>query len=173
QLNDRRVETVPVSRLIAYAGNARTHSRSQIRQIAGSIKCFGFVNPVLADDADQIIAGHGRVEAAKLLGIEAVPVLRVTHLTGAEKRAYVLADNRLAELAGWDRAILAIELQGLLDVGFEVEATGFSIPDIDLCCATIWMRTTAIEFEAAAGSAGMIVSIIEVRKLFLLPLDCR
>ena len=131
-LNDRRVETVPVSRLIAYKGNARTHSRRQIRQIAGSIKRFGFVNPVLADDADRIIAGHGRVEAAKLIGIAAVPVLRVTHLTDAEKRAYVLADNRLAELAGWDREILAIELQGLVDIGFEVEATGFSIPDIEL-----------------------------------------
>jgi DNA modification methylase len=131
-LDDQRVEIVPISRLVAYKGNARTHSKRQIRQIAGSIKRFGFVNPVLADDADRIIAGHGRVEAAKLLGIAAVPVLRVTHLTEAEKRAYVLADNRLAELAGWDREILAIELQGLVDIGFEVEVTGFSIPQIDL-----------------------------------------
>jgi hypothetical protein len=129
---DRRVETVPVSRLIAYKGNARTHSRKQIRQIADSIKRFGFLNPVLVDDANKIIAGHGRVEAAKLLGLAAVPALRVSHLTDAEKRAYVLADNRLAELAGWDREILAIELQGLVDIGFEVEVTGFLIPQIDL-----------------------------------------
>ena len=87
---------------------------------------------MLVDDAGQIIAGHGRVNAAKLLGLAGVPVLRVSHLTDAEKRAYVLADNRLAELAGWDREILAIELQGLVDVGFEVEVTGFSIPHIDL-----------------------------------------
>jgi DNA modification methylase len=129
---DQSVEIIPVNRLASYKGNARTHSQKQVRQIANSIKRFGFLNPVLADDGGQIIAGHGRVEAAKLLGIAAVPVLRITHLTEAEKRAYVLADNRLAELAGWDREILAIELQGLVDIGFEVEATGFSIPDIDL-----------------------------------------
>ena len=106
--------------------NARTHSLAQIKQIAASIKRFGFTNPVLIDDADQIIAGHGRYAAAKLLGLDAVPTVRLSHLSAAEKRAYILADNRLAEKAGWNREILAIELQGLIELDFDVEITGFS-----------------------------------------------
>ena len=81
---------------------------------------------------NQIIAGHGRVEAAKFLGLEGVPTLRIAHLSEAEKRAYVMADNRLAELAGWDREILAIELQGLIDLEFDVELTGFEMGEIDI-----------------------------------------
>jgi DNA modification methylase len=131
-LTDRRIELCPISRLTAYKNNARTHSKKQIRQIANSIKRFGFNNPVLVDDAGEIIAGHGRVEAAKLLGLAGVPTLRLSHLSPAEKRAYVLADNRLAEKAGWDREILAIELQALIDLNFEVEVTGFETPDIDI-----------------------------------------
>jgi ParB-like chromosome segregation protein Spo0J len=104
------IEMIQVERLTPYAGNARTHSKAQIRQIAKSIERFGYVNPVLVDDSGQIIAGHGRVEAAKLLGIESVPALRLSHLSAADKRAYVIADNRLAEKAGWDRELLAIEL---------------------------------------------------------------
>jgi DNA modification methylase len=127
-----RVEIILVSRLVPYRGNARTHSRKQIRQIADSIRRFGFVNPILIDDVGRIIAGHGRVQAATLLGIAAVPALRVAHLSEAEKKAYVLADNRLAEKAGWDREILAIELQGLIDLDFDVEITGFTTADIDL-----------------------------------------
>jgi ParB-like chromosome segregation protein Spo0J len=92
---------------------------------------FGFCNPILIDDHDQIIAGHGRVKAAKLLGWSEVPSLRLSHLSPAEKRAYVIADNRLAELAGWDKEILAMEFQGLLDLNFEVELTGFNIGDVD------------------------------------------
>jgi DNA methylase/ParB-like nuclease domain len=128
----RPVEILPVDRLTPYKGNARTHSRQQIRQIAESIQRFGFNNPVLIDDNGEIIAGHGRVEAAKLLGLNVVPTLRLSHLSAAEKRAYVLADNRLAEKAGWDREILAIELQGLLDLDFEVELTGFDMGEIDI-----------------------------------------
>lgn len=129
---DRRVELVPLARLTPYKGNARTHSRKQIRQIADSIKQFGFTNPVLIDDAGEIIAGHGRVEAAKLLGLSTVPALRLSHMSAAEKRAYVIADNRLAEKAGWDREILAIELQALIDIDFEVELTGFDMGEIDI-----------------------------------------
>ena len=84
--------------------NPRLHSKKQIRQIANSIKKFGFCNPVLIDDAKQIIVGHGRVEAAKLLGIDAVPTCRLSHLSEADKRAYILADNKLAEKAGWDKS---------------------------------------------------------------------
>ena len=112
--------------------NARTHSAQQIQQIARSIERFGFNNPVLVDQNNQIIAGHGRVAAAKLLGYDTVPTLRVEHLSNEEKRAYIIADNRLAERAGWDNTILAVELQGLSDLGFDVELTGFEIPEIEM-----------------------------------------
>ena len=129
-VTDRRIEMVPVNRLIAYKDNARTHSKKQHRQIAASIKRFGFNNPVLIDDGDEIVAGHGRVEAAKLLGMDCVPALRLSHLTAAEKRAYVLADNKIAENAGWDRGILAVELENLIDLDFKVELTGFDLGEI-------------------------------------------
>ena len=125
-------ERVAVSALKPYARNARTHSRRQIKKIAASIERFGFVNPVLIDENNQIIAGHGRVAAAKLLGWQEVPTLRVEHLDETEKRAYILADNRLAEEAGWDREMLAIELQGLIDLDFSIELTGFDIAEVDL-----------------------------------------
>jgi DNA modification methylase len=128
----REVTLVGIDRLTPYKGSARAHTKKQIEQIAASIRKFGFVNPVLVDDADGIIAGHGRVAAAKLLGLSAVPTLRLSHLSPAEKRAYVLADNKLAEKAGWDRETLVIELQGLIDLDFEVELTGFEVPEIDL-----------------------------------------
>ena len=129
---DRSVELIALNSLAPRKANARTHSRKQVRQIAESITRFGFCNPILIDDGNQIIAGHGRVEAAKLLGLEGVPTLRIAHLSEAEKRAYVMADNRLAELAGWDREILAIELQGLVDLEFDVELTGFEMGEIDI-----------------------------------------
>jgi DNA modification methylase len=128
----KTIEVVSVGALKPYPRNARTHSKKQIRQIADSIQSFGFTNPVLVDDAGLIIAGHGRVEAAKLLGMREVPTLRLSHLNEAEKRAYIIADNRLAEKAGWDRNILAIELQSLIELEFQVELTGFETPEIDL-----------------------------------------
>jgi DNA modification methylase len=126
------VEALPVTSLKPYTGNARTHSRKQIRQIANSVQRFGFTNPVLISDEQEIIAGHGRVEAAKLLGHATVPTLRLSHLNAAERRAYVIADNKLALNAGWDRELLATELQGLMDVDFDLELTGFSLAEIDL-----------------------------------------
>jgi DNA modification methylase len=126
-----KIEYILVRELRPYPNNARTHSKKQVQQIANSIKKFGFCNPVLVDDAKQIIAGHGRVEAAKLLGIDAVPICRLSHLSEAEKRAYILADNKLAEKAGWDKELLAIELQGLIDLDVEIELTGFEMPEID------------------------------------------
>ncbi len=116
------------------ATNPRTHSKQQIRQIANSIERFGFTNPVLVDRTGGIVAGHGRIEAAKLLGIETVPTIRLEDLTEAEIRAYVIADNKLAENAGWDRELLAIEFQGLLelDLDFDVTITGFETPEIDI-----------------------------------------
>jgi DNA modification methylase len=121
-----------ISTLRPYARNARTHSKKQIKQIARSIERFGFTNPVLVSDEGEIIAGHGRVEAAKLLGWRHVPTIALSHLSEAERRAYVLADNKLALNAGWDKEILAIELQALVDLEFDVEVTGFSLAEIDL-----------------------------------------
>ncbi|MEO6360742.1 MAG: DNA methyltransferase [Sphingomicrobium sp.] len=126
------VEYQSVGKLKPYDRNARTHSKKQIRQIADSITRFGFTNPVLTDDDQRIIAGHGRVEAARLLGITEVPTVRLSHLNDAERRAYVLADNKLALNAGWDRDILAIELQALVDLDFDIEVTGFSLAEVDL-----------------------------------------
>ena len=124
----------PTVLLRPYDRNARTHSAKQISQIAASIKAFGFNNPVLIDRDGGIIAGHGRVEAAKSLGLETVPCVRLDHLDDAQKRAYILADNKLAEKAGWDPEILKIELQHLtsLDLDFDVTITGFEMAEIDV-----------------------------------------
>ena len=124
----------PVGTLAVHPHNARTHSQHQIRQIAASIKAFGFTSPVLVDQNDTVIAGHGRVAAAKLLGMDQVPTIRLNGLTVDQVRAYVIADNRIAEKAGWDNSILAIELQHLLtiDSNLDVTITGFEIPEIDL-----------------------------------------
>lgn len=127
----RSLEARPPSELRSYSRNARTHSRKQVRQIADSIERFGFTNPVLVSDDGEIIAGHGRVEAAKLLGLATVPTLRLSHLSTEERRAYVLADNKLALNAGWDQDILAIELQALIDLDFDVTLTGFSLAEVD------------------------------------------
>ena len=121
------------NQLKSRARNPRTHSAKQIKQIAASIKEFGFISPVLIDGDDGIIAGHGRVEAAKLIGMSDVPTVRVDHLTPAQIRAYIIADNRLAENAGWDRALLTLELQELsVELNFDVTVTGFETAEIDL-----------------------------------------
>ena len=129
----RNIEMLPVSSLRPWAKNARIHSRKQIRQIADSIKRFGFTNPVLIDGDNTILAGHGRVAAAETLRMSEVPCLRIETMSPAERRAYVLADNKLALNAGWDEEILAEELKGLLDLDldFDIGVTGFSIPEID------------------------------------------
>lgn len=123
-----------ITALKPYSKNARTHGKKQIRQIAESIKCFGWTNPVLIDGDGGILAGHGRVEAARLLGLTAVPTIGIDGLTAAERRAYILADNRLAELAGWDDEVLAGELQFLtsVDCDLDVHVTGFEMAEVDL-----------------------------------------
>ena len=127
------IEQIAPGRLKPWARNARTHSKKQIRQVAESIRTFGFTNPVLIDAEHTILAGHCRVEAAKLIGMAMVPCIRIGTMTPAEKRAYVLADNKLALNAGWDEDLLAEELQALFaeDLGFDIGVTGFSIPEID------------------------------------------
>lgn len=129
-----RIEYRPIADLKPRASNPRTHSAKQIGQVAGSIRRFGFTNPVLIDEADGIIAGHGRVLAAERLGMTEVPTVRLAHMSEAQVRAYVIADNRLAENAGWDRELLGIEFQYLssLDLDFELSITGFELPEIDI-----------------------------------------
>lgn len=130
-LRHSQLAWMPVEHLTPYARNARTHSKAQLRQIADSIRRFGFVNPILIADDGEVIAGHGRLAAAKLLGLTEVPVLALSHLTPTERRAYVLADNRIAEAAGWDKGLLASELQILIDLDFDIELTGFALAEID------------------------------------------
>src|ERR1700734_1788287 len=127
------IENLPIDRLQPWPRNTRTHPRKQIRQIAESIRRFGFTNPVLIDGENRILAGHGRVEAAQELGMATAPCLRGDHLSPAEKRAYVLADNKLALNAGWDEELLALELKELMeaDIEFDISVTGFSIAEVD------------------------------------------
>ena len=130
-----KIEQVKLNALIPYARNSRTHSDAQVAQIAASIKEFGFTNPVLIDETGSIIAGHGRVMAARKLAITDVPSIRLTHLTEAQKKAYVIADNKLALNAGWDDEMLAVELTDLKDMGFDLDLTGFSTDEIEALLA--------------------------------------
>ena len=125
-----QLEVIQIDALIPYARNSRTHSDAQVAQIASSIKEFGFTNPVLIDGGGGIIAGHGRVLAARKLGMSEVPCIRLEHLTDAQKRAYVIADNRLALNSGWDTEMLKVEFSDLQELGFDLELTGFDLDEI-------------------------------------------
>ena len=128
--------------LIPYAGNSRTHSDEQVRQIAASIKEFGFNNPVLIDEANGIIAGHGRVLAAVKLQIKEVPTICLKHLSDAQRRAYVIADNKLALNANWDQDALHAEIERLVDDGFDLDLTGFGEDEIN-----DYLKTDEVNFE--------------------------
>lgn len=123
-------KTFNVADLIPYARNSRTHSEAQVTKIAASIKEFGFLNPVIVDGENGIVAGHGRVMAAKKLGMEEVPVIEASHLTEAQRRAYIIADNRLALDAGWDDEMLRVEFAELEGLGFDLDLTGFTPEEI-------------------------------------------
>jgi len=125
-----RIEHWPTAKLLPYARNARTHSEAQIAQIAASIVEFGFTNPILAGSDGVIVAGHGRLAAAQKLGLDSVPVVVLDHLTPTQRRAYVIADNRLALDAGWDEEMLALELAELSEAGFDLALTGFEDAEI-------------------------------------------
>ena len=127
------VQLTPTDKLIPYARNSRTHSDEQVSEIAASIKEWGFTTPVLVDEESTLIAGHGRLLAAQKLGLEQIPVMTAKGWTDAQKKAYVIADNKLALNAGWDDEILATELGALyeLDLDFDVEITGFTISEVD------------------------------------------
>jgi DNA modification methylase len=130
-----QIERIGVEALIPYARNSRTHSDAQVAQIAASIREFGFTNPVLVDEANGIIAGHGRVLAARKLRMADVPAIRLSHLTEAQKRAYVIADNKLALNAGWDIELLRLEINDLRGLEFDVALTGFSTEELDALMA--------------------------------------
>jgi len=127
---DLRVEYLPLRELIPYARNSRTHSDAQVRQIAGSIAEFGFANPILIDQANSIVAGHGRALAAELLKIDTVPCIRLGWLTDTQRRAFVLADNRIALNAGWDAEMLRLELADLASVEYNVGLLGFDADEL-------------------------------------------
>jgi DNA modification methylase len=138
-----KIEKLPTDTLIPYARNTRTHSEAQVAQIAGSIREFGFTNPVLIDGENGIIAGHGRVLAAQKLKLGTVPCIRLSHLTETQKRAYIIADNKLALNAGWDEEMLALELGELKDEDFDLSLIGFD----DLELADIMAETTEGETD--------------------------
>ena len=130
-MDDLQIAWRPLGELIPYARNPRTHSDAQVAQIAASIREFGWTNPVLVDGANGIIAGHGRVLAARKLGLEQVPVIELAHMSEAQKRAYVLADNQLALNAGWNEELLRLELADLSDLAFDLGLVGFGPGELE------------------------------------------
>ena len=120
-----------VNDLIPYINNSRTHSEKQVNQIVASINEFGFTNPLLIDEKDNIIAGHGRLLASKKLKMEEVPCIVLSGLTEAQKKAYIIADNKMALNAGWDFNLLSLELENLKELDFDLELTGFTVDEID------------------------------------------
>lgn len=129
-LKNTTVYKVSINQIKPYQNNAKIHGPDQIRKIADSIREFGFLNPILLDSENMILCGHGRLEAAKLLGMEEIPALYADGLSEAQKRAYILADNKLGELADWDTGLLSEELKALQSEGFDIELTGFDVDDI-------------------------------------------
>jgi ParB-like nuclease domain len=141
-IRDLKFNTLPISSLAIDGRNPRTHTPKQIRQIADSIRTLGFNNPILVDDHGNVVAGHGRIKAAELLGIAEVPTIRLSRMTEAERRAYAIADNKLAENAGWDRDLLSLELRYIseLEIDLDPTITGFEAAEIDV----LWSRTKAV-----------------------------
>jgi ParB-like chromosome segregation protein Spo0J len=126
-----KIESIKLDKLIPYARNSRTHSDQQVAQVAASIREFGFTNPVLIDSGDGVIAGHGRVMAARKLGLAEVPCIRLGHLTETQKRAYIIADNKLALNSGWDEEMLGLELADLREADFDIDLIGFDAGEIE------------------------------------------
>lgn len=151
-----QIENWPIDRLIPYARNARTHTPEQVSQIAGSMKAFGFNNPILADAAGAIIAGHGRVLAARMLNLTQVPVIILGHLTDNQKRAFMLADNKLALNAGWDAEMLKLELQALSDEAFDLDLIGFGEDELKEILAE--NQASLVDADAVPEPQGATVS---------------
>lgn len=128
----KQIKNVDITKLIPYVNNAKQHSESQVTKLASSIREFGFVNPVLIDKDFNIIAGHGRVMAAKVLNLKQIPCVYVEGLTEAQRKAYILADNRLGEFAEWDMNLVGLELGELSEMDFDIDLTGFELPNVDM-----------------------------------------
>ena len=152
---------VPIGALRADPRNPRKHSRIQVRAIARSIDAFGFNAPILVDKTSQIVAGHGRYEAARFLGLEKIPVISLDHLTEAQARAYLLADNKLAERSSWDDASLALQLKELseLALDFDFEAIGFELPEVDLRIQSLDPTDNADRADEFRNAVGPAVSL--------------
>lgn len=132
KMTKRNIEYIKTNELLPYARNSRTHSPQQVKQIAASIKEFGWTNPILVDESNMIIAGHGRVMAAEHLQYTEVPCIRLEYLTEMQKRAYVIADNKLALNAGWDEEMLKVEVEDLHTNGYNVEMLGFDADELNM-----------------------------------------
>ena len=145
----KEMKMINILKLIPYANNARTHSDEQVMKLRSSLREFGFVNPVLIDKENNIIAGHGRIMAAKAEGISEVPCVMVEHLTEAQKKAYILADNRLAEDAGWDMELVDLELDALREMDFDISLTGFELSDLE--DDSVNVNEFGTDFQLASG----------------------
>ena len=141
------MQLVEISKLIPYINNARTHSNEQITKLRSSLREFGFINPVIIDSDYNVIAGHGRIEAAKLENIKEVPCVFVDYLTPAQKKAYIIADNRMAMDAGWDEELLRIEIESLQSEAFDIALTGFDEKEIDDIFADIEEEIQEDDFD--------------------------
>ncbi|HDL9594859.1 TPA: ParB N-terminal domain-containing protein [Escherichia coli] len=126
-----KIEYLPVGKLLRYAKNSRTHSDEQVEQLVSSIREFGFTNPVLIDEKNELIAGHGRLAAAEILEMDKVPAIRLSNLSEKQKKAYRIADNKLALNAGWDMQLLAEEVKELMDDDFDIDLLGFNDAELD------------------------------------------
>lgn len=170
----RTEELISIDDLKPYERNARTHGDKQVEMIAKSIRQFGFNNPILIDESNGIIAGHGRYEAAKLLKLQEVPCLRLTHLSDAQKRAYILADNRLAEKSGWDRDMLRMELTDI-SADLDVDLTGFSMKDMALDTNTQQQLGDGLEYKIIVDceneeAQAKMIEILEAQGFSVRPL---
>jgi ParB-like chromosome segregation protein Spo0J len=154
-----KVEHWSIDKLIPYARNPRTHTPAQIDQIAASIAEFGFTNPILVGSDGMIVAGHGRLEAARKLGLKTVPVIVLDHLTPTQRRALVIADNKLALNAGWDEELLSLELAELQDLDYDLELTGFSHEELN--------RLLSVETDDVKSYANQ-----EVKEQFIVLVEC-
>jgi len=162
-LKTLKIENHEPGALNVWENNARTHSKKQLKQIANSISEYGFTNPILIDNKLTILAGHGRLEAAKLLKLKTVPCVKLSHMTTAQKRAYVLADNKIASNAGWDEDLLAEELQALMDVDidFDVELTGFTLAEVDMVIEGVSPEQTGNPFDDTLPVKGDMESRVQ------------
>lgn len=156
-------KTVATDSLIPYARNSRTHSDEQVAQIAASIREFGFLNPIIIDGDNGIIAGHGRVMAAQKLGLESLPCVEASHLTDAQRKAYIIADNKLALNAGWDEGMLAIELNELNTADFDISLIGFDAGELSAAMGLD---------EELDGEAPSIDEGIEYQEKFAIIVEC-